>query len=153
FECDVCGERLRGIIDLAEALRALAHSGALRVVVGDGFIRHFKESGRRVRQYEFTSGQTVACTIAADDDLLVARLAADLSGAERVDLSFHDPRGVERARMTDIPVRHDAQHVIFQESVTFAKTAPTSSMIARLLAVGANGEERLLGEYFFEHTR
>lgn len=55
--------------------------------------------------------------------------------------------------MTDIPIRAEAGHVIFQESTPFAKAAPTSSMVARLLAVGADGHERLLGEYFFEHTR
>jgi hypothetical protein len=153
FECDVCGDRLRGIIDMAEALRALARSGALRVIVGEDFIRRAEETGRRVRQYDFVPGQTVLCTIAADDDLLVARLAVDLSGVERVDLSFRDPQGVERGRMNDIPLRADAGHVIFQESATFAKAAPSSSMVARLLAVGADGGERLLGEYFFQHTR
>ena len=142
FECDACDDRLRGIIEMAEALRALAHSGALRVVLGEDFIRHAEETGRRVRQYDFVPGQTVPCTISADDDLLVARLAVDLSGAERVDLSFRDPQGVERGRMNDIPVRTDAGHVTFQESATFAKAAPSSSMVARLL-----------GEYFFQHTR
>jgi hypothetical protein len=153
FECDACGDRLRGIIEIAEALRALARSGTLRVVLAENFIRHAEETGRRVRQYDFEPGQTVACTISADDDLLVARLAADLSGAERVDLSFRDPQGVERGRLNDIPVRTDARHVVFQESATFAKAAPSSSMVARLLAIGADGDERLLGEYFFQHTR
>jgi hypothetical protein len=153
FECDSCGIRLRGIIEMAEALRALARSGALRVVVGENFIRHAEETGRRVRQYDFAHGETVACTISADDDFLVARLAVDVRGAERVDLSFRDLQGVERARMNDIPVRADAGHVVFQESVTFAKAAPSSGMVARLLAVDAGGEERLLGEYTFQHTR
>ncbi|HEY1910515.1 MAG TPA: zf-HC2 domain-containing protein [Vicinamibacterales bacterium] len=153
FECDACGERLRDIIEIAEALRALAHSGALRVILGDTFIRHVEQTGRRVRQYDFVPGQIVPCTISADDDLLVARFAVDLSKAERVDLSFRDPQGVERGRMNDIPVRTNAGHVIFQESATFAKAAPSSSMVARLLAVGTDGEERLLGEYFFQHTR
>jgi len=153
FECDVCGDRLLGIIEIAEAVRALARSGALRVVLSENFVRHAEETGRRVRQYDFEPGQTVACTISADDDLLVARLAADLSAAKRVDLSFLDPHGVERERMNDIPVRPDARHVIFQESATFAKAAPSSSMVARLLAIGTDGEERLLGEYFFQHTR
>jgi anti-sigma factor RsiW len=153
FECDACGDRLRGTIEMAEALRALARSGALRVVVGENFIRHAEETGRRVRQYDFAHGATVPCTVSAEDDLLVARLAVDLSGAERVDLSFRDAQGVERARMNDIPVRTNARHIIFQESATFAKAAPSSSMIARLLAVGADGEERLLGEYIFQHTR
>jgi hypothetical protein len=153
FECDACGDRLRGIIEIAEALRALARSGAVRVVLGEDFIRHAEETGRHVRQYDIVPGQTVPCTISADDDLLVARFAVDLSGAERVDLSFRDPQGVERGRMNDIPVRTNATHVIFQESATFAKAAPSSSMVARLLAVGADGEERLLGEYTLEHTR
>lgn len=151
--CDACGDRLRGIIQLAEALRALARSGALRVVVAEEFINHAVESGRHVRQYDFVSGQTVPCTISADDDLLVARLAADLSGVDRVDLSLCDPHGVERQRMTDIPVRADAGRVIFQESAVFAKASPSTTMVARLLAVSEDGGERLLGEYTFQHTR
>jgi hypothetical protein len=153
FECDACGDRLRGIIHLAGSLRALARSGALRVVLGEDFFRHAKETGQRVRQYNFASGQIVPCTISADDDLLIARFAVDLSGVERVDLSFHDPQGIERGRMSDIPIRTDAGHVIFQESATFAKASPSTSMVARLLAVSERGDERLLGEYFFQHTR
>jgi hypothetical protein len=116
-------------------------------------MRHAEETGRRVRRYDFAHGQTVPCTISADDELLVARLAADLSGAERVDLSLRDPQGIERHRMNDIPVRADAHHVFFQESATLAKAAPSSTMVARLLSVGGDGEERLLGEYTFQHTR
>ena len=56
FECDACGDRLRGIIEIAEALRALARSGALRVVLGEDFIRHAEETGRHVRQYDFVPG-------------------------------------------------------------------------------------------------
>ena len=98
-------------------------------------------------------GQPTACTVVANDDLLVARFAADLSDAGRVDLSLCDTRGVERQRMVDIPIRADAAEVVYQESITFAKAAPTSSMIARLLAVNADGSERLVGEYTFNHTR
>ena len=46
FECDACGNRLRGIIDIAGALRELARSGALRVVVGDDFVRHAEATGK-----------------------------------------------------------------------------------------------------------
>ena len=55
--------------------------------------------------------------------------------------------------MADVPIRADAAEVVFQESITVAKAAPTSSMVARLLAVGADGTERLVGEYTFNHTR
>jgi hypothetical protein len=68
-------------------------------------------------------------------------------------LSFFDPHGVERQRMTDIPVRSGAGSVLLQESITFAKASPSTTMIARLLAVDEQGGERLLGEYTFQHTR
>ena len=153
FECDRCGDRLRDVIGLSEGLRTLARSGSLRVVVGDGLVQHAVGAGLRVREYAFAPGQTVPCTVSADDDLLIARLAADLSGAGRVDLSFCDPQGVERRRLTDIPVRHDAGGVVLHESATFAKASPSTTMIARLLAVDAEGAERPLGEYTFQHTR
>jgi hypothetical protein len=151
--CDDCGDRLREVIILAEGLRALARSGSLQVVVSDQFVQHAAETGLRVRQYSPVKGESVQCTVAADDDLLVARLAVDLTTAARVDLSWSDPQGVEHQRMTDIPVRADAGSVICQQSITWAKASPSASMVARVLAVDDRGAERLLGEYTFHHTR
>jgi len=151
--CDRCGDRLREVIALAEGLRALARSGSLQVVISDQFVKHAVDTGLRVREYAPPRGEAIQCTVSADDNLLVARLAVDLSTASRVDLSWCDPRGIERQRMADIPVRSDAGNVICQQSITWAKASPTSSMTARLLAVDDKGEERLLGEYTFHHTR
>jgi hypothetical protein len=153
LECDTCGARLREVIALAEGLRVLARSGSLRVIVGDALIQRATDEGRQVRQYTLHPGQPIACTVSADDDFLVGRFAADLSGVSRVDLSLCDPQGVEFQRLADIPIRADAPAVVYQESVSFAKGAPTSSMTARLLAVEADGTERLMGEYRFNHTR
>jgi hypothetical protein len=152
FTCDACGDRLRQMIALAESLRDLARSGTLRVVVGDPFVRHAAASGRQVREYAAAPGEHVQCTISADDDFLVARLGADLAGATRVDLSVVTPQGAEMARLTDIPVG-DTGSVLYQESIDFAKTAPSNSLIMRLLAVDVAGGERVLGEYSFHHTR
>ena len=151
--CDTCGNRLREVIALAEGLRVLARSGSLQVIVSDGLVRHAAGSGLRVREYAPPQGGSVQCTVASDDDLLLARLTTDLSTAARVDLSWCDPQGVELQRMTDIPVSADAGNVICQQSMTWAKGAPTSTMIARLLAVDDSGDERLLAEYTFHHTR
>jgi hypothetical protein len=84
---------------------------------------------------------------------LPARLSADLRRASRVDLSWRDPRGIERQRMEDIPINSEAGTVILQQSITWAKASPTSSMTARLLAVDERGGEHVLGEYTFNHTR
>jgi hypothetical protein len=151
--CDACGDRLREVVVLAERLRALARSGALQVIVSDQFVQHAADTGLRVREYAPPRGESVQCTVAADDDVLVARLAVDLTKAERVDLSWVDLQGVEHQRMTDIPVRAGAGDVICQQSITWAKASPTSSMMARLLAVNDEGIERILGEYTFHHRR
>jgi len=153
FDCDECGVRLREVIALAEGVRNLAREGSLRMVVSDTFLKRAAEEGLRVREYAPPPGGGVQCTVTAEDDLLIGRLAANLSGAKRVDLCICDERGVEQLRLPDIPVQSGASNVVYQESITFAKTAPTNKMIMRLVALDEGGGERLLGEYTFDHTR
>jgi hypothetical protein len=151
--CDPCGARLREVIALAEGVRDLARGGVLRMVVSDAYLRRAAEAGLRIREYAPPRGGSVQCTVRAEDDILVGRLAADLSGATRVDLCICDERGVEQARMADIPVHSAASSIALQESIVEAKAAPSHTMIARLLAIDSAGGERLLGEYTFHHTR
>lgn len=153
LDCDQCGERLREVISLAEGVRSLAREGSLRMVVSDAFVKRAAEEGLRVRQYTPPSGGGVQCTVTAEDDILIARLAANLSAAKRVDLCIYDERRVEQARLRDIPVNPSAGGVVLQESINFAKAAPSHKMIARLVAIDEGGDERLLGEYTFNHTR
>jgi hypothetical protein len=153
FECDRCGERLREVIALAEGVRKLAREGSLHVIVSESFLKRAADEGLRVRQYAPPPGGGVQCTVTAEDDILIGRLAADLTGAKRVDLCFFDERGVEQTRLSDIPVNPSAGSVLFQQSITYAKASPTYKLIARLVAIGEEGAERLLGEYTFNHTR
>lgn len=151
--CDACGDRLRDVIALADGLRSLARSGELQVIVDESVVTRARERGLHVREYAPPRGASIACTVSADDDMLVARLAADLSTSTRVDLSWCTLDGVERQRMTDIPVRSDVGSVICHQSIAWAKGSPTTSMVARLLGVDGQGRETLLGEYTFNHTR
>jgi len=153
FGCDQCGDRLRETIALAEGVRKLARQGSLRMIVSDTFLRRAAEEGLRVREYAPPRGGGVECTVTAEDDLLVGRLAADLSEAKRVDLCLCDESGVEQFRFPDIPVHAGTSGIVFQESITFAKASPDAKMIVRLLAVDEAGSERSLGEYTFNHTR
>ena len=153
FACDLCGARLREVIALAEGIRNLAREGSLLMVVSEAFLKRAAEEGLRVRQYAPPPGGSVQCTVTAEDDILIGRLAATLSGAKRVDLCLCDERGVEEARLPDIPVNSAAGSVLLQEPITFAKAAPNHKMIARLVAIEESGDERLLGEYTFNHTR
>ncbi len=141
------------MIALVEGVRNLAREGSLRMVVSDAFLKRAAEEGLRVREYAPPPGGGVQCTVTAEDDILIGRLAANLSGAKRVDLCICDERGVEQLRLPDIPVHSGASSVAYQESITFWKAAPTCKMIARLVAFDEGGGERLLGEYTFNHTR
>ncbi|HWQ54586.1 MAG TPA: hypothetical protein VN442_12955 [Bryobacteraceae bacterium] len=153
FDCDACGVRLREVIELAEGVRKLAREGSLRMVVSEEFLKRAVEEGLRVRRYAPPPGGGVECTVTAEDEILIGRLAANLSGSKRVDLCICDERGVEQLRLPDIPVHPGASSVVFQESITSAKAAPTNKTIVRLFTIDEAGGERLLGEYTFNHTR
>jgi len=153
LQCDACGERLREVIALAEGIRDLAREGSLRMVVTDAFLKRSQENGARIRQYAPPPGGSVECTVTAEDDLLIGRLAANLSGATRVDLCLCDGSGIEQHRLRDIPVHSAASSVIYQESITIAKALPTTKLIMRLVAFDEAGSERPVGEYVFNHTR
>jgi hypothetical protein len=151
--CDLCGARLREMIALAEGIRKLAREGSLRMVVSDAFLKRAAEEGLRVREYAPPPGGDVQCTVTSEDDILIGRLAANLNSAKRVDLCFCDEHGIERGRLADIPFNSAAGSVAFQQPITYAKAAPSETMIARLVALDDSGREQLLGEYTFNHTR
>jgi len=153
FMCDPCGARLREVGALAEGVRTLAREGSLRMIVSDTFLKRASEEGLRVREYTPPPGGGVQCTVTEEDDLLVGRLAANFTGAKRVDLCICDDRGIEQLRMADIPIPTGADSVNYQESITHAKTLPSNKMIARLVTVDESGVDHLLAEYTFNHTR
>lgn len=153
LECDRCGNRLREVIALAQAVRRLASEGSLRMIVSDAFLHRAAADGLRVRQYAPAPGGAVHCTVTAEDDILIGRLAADLTGAKRVDLCICDEHGIQQLRLPDIPIHSGTSSVIYQESITFAKAAPDTIMILRLVTFDETGAERLLGEYTFNHAR
>ena len=153
FTCDECGARLREIVALEEGIRKIAREGSLLMVVSNAFLKRAAEEGLRVREYAPPPGGGVECTVTAEDDLLIGRLASNLSGAKHVDLCICDQRGVERLRLPDIPFDPGAGSVAFQQSITYAKAASSETMIARLVSMDDAGGERLLSEYTFNHTR
>jgi hypothetical protein len=153
FACEECSSRLAEVAAMAEGVRALARSGSLLMVVSESFLNHASGQGLRVRRYDPPAGGSVQCTVTAEDDLLIGGLAANLSAARRLDLSLCDTKGHEQFRMVDVPFDTRSGGVLWQQSITFAKGAPTSTMVARLIDVRESGEETLLGEYTFNHTR
>jgi hypothetical protein len=153
FACDPCGGRLREVIALAEGVRQLAREGTLNMVVSDAFLKRAAEQGMRIREYAPPAGGSVECTVTREDDLLIGRLAANLSNAKQVDLCICNAEGQEKVRLRDIPVHRAGSGVIYQYPIDYAKAAPSEVIIARLVAVDESTGEQLLGEYTFNHTR
>ena len=151
--CDSCGNRLRGVITLAEAVKALAREGSLRMVVSESFLKRCAETGLRVRRYVVPPGGSVQCTVTENDDLLIGQLTADLTGAKRIDLCICDARGNEHLRLADIPANTAGSTVIYQESIAFAKAGPDMTMKARLVSVEDDGTDHPISEFTFNHTR
>jgi hypothetical protein len=101
----------------------------------------------------FVPRKQVECTVTAEDDILIGRIATNLAGAKLVDISICDERGIEQQRLPDIPVHSGATNIAFHESISFLKAAPSMKMIMRLVSLDDKGSEQVLGEYTFNHTR
>jgi hypothetical protein len=149
--CDECSRRLAWGVALATATRALATRGLLRVVVSDEHLGRLARAGLHVREYRVAPGGSVACTVAPEDDLVVARLAAPFASQERLDLVFCDASGHEEGRLPDVAVDAPRRELIFTEPVDGLRKLGVATLRVRLVAVEKSGE-RVLGEYTFHHA-
>jgi hypothetical protein len=149
--CGECSRRLAWVVELAGATRVLARRGLLRVVVGDGHLRRLANEGLHIREYKVAAGGSVACTIAPEDDLVVARLAAPFPAREQVDLVFCDATGQEQARLPDVALDLSRGEVVFTEPVDGLRRLGKATVRVKLVAVEAR-VDHVLGEYTFNHT-
>jgi hypothetical protein len=150
FACEDCSRELQDFVRWVEAIRAITRKGSLRVVVSEPFLERLRSDGLSIRQYEVSPGNSVACTITDKDDLVISRLAADLSGAQRVDISQCDDEGRELGRVRDIPLI-GGKEVVLSQSTDMLRALGKEIVRLRLIAVD-EARERILGEYTFNHS-
>jgi hypothetical protein len=148
--CDSCSARARVLSALGEGVASLVRSGRIQTVVTAEVVERMRREGRKVREYRVNGGEGVQCTLAPDDDFLVARLQARLDPEDRLDLLSRIDDGPE-FRVPDLPCIPGALEVIVAEPVDEIGARPAHVQRLRLVAVGAKGE-RLIGEYTFNHT-
>lgn len=149
--CDECSRELEGLAALANGTRQLVRQGAVHAVVSDAFVRRLAGQGLRVREYSVPHNGSVNCTIAPEDDVVVARLQTPLQGVERLDIVESSVEGEDRTRLSDIPFNAMSGEVVFTPSADELRALPASTSRLRLVAVDASGE-RVIGEYTFNHT-
>jgi hypothetical protein len=150
LSCVACSGELRSLVDLAAGIRRATGKGIVRAVVTGVFLERLRAEGLRVREYRVVPGGSVQCTVAPEDDLVVARLSAGLEGIGRVDLAICDDSGRERERVRDIPVGAHGE-VVFLPRTANLRAALAGVDRLKLLAVEEEAE-RVLAEYTFIHT-
>ena len=149
--CGACSKRLGELAALGGGVRALARAGEVRAVVTDAFVRRLIERGARVREYRVPRNGSVNCTVAPEDDVVIARLEAPLGDVKRLDMVEIDIEGCGQVRAEDIPFHAKSDGVVVAPRIDQLRALPVSTTRMRLLAVDARGE-RVIGEYTFNHT-
>lgn len=150
LSCDSCSSRARVLDALAQGVSGLVRSGHIQAVVPAGVVEQMRQEGRRVREYRVPAGGGVQCTLAPDDEFLVARLQARVDPETRVDILLSIDDGPE-FRVSDVPCFSGADEVIVALPVDEIGARPAHVERIRLVAVAGEGE-RLIGEYTFNHT-
>jgi len=151
--CAFCATRLEWVAACAAGVRALVHANAVTLSITPAFLEAMKRAGLRVREYPARPGETVSCSIRAEDDAVVSRLSAPLAGAARVDAvrTIRVGDQVTRQRLEDVPFDAHTGEVLFTPSTPVLRAMPAHTWHVQLLAVDRQGE-RALGEYTFEHS-
>src|ERR1035437_9263053 len=85
FGCQECGAKLDEIIALAGGVRAAFGQGVVRAFVTNAFVTGLVEQGVHLREYRVPCNGSVNCSVAPEDEVLVARLEAPLGGVTRLD--------------------------------------------------------------------
>lgn len=151
MECDTCGELLDELVALGDGVRAAVRAGEVSAVMSPGFVQRLAWQGVRVREYRLPLDGSVNCTVAPDDELLVAHLEAPLEGVQRLDAvvrSSLEP-GVEH-RLEDVPFDPRSGEVLYVPKIAAAKQMPGHTLEVTLLAVEP-ASAREIGRYTFRH--
>lgn len=149
--CARCSHRLDQLTALGREVRTLARTSGVSAVINGHFVRRLSERGLQVREYRVPRNGSVNCTVAPDDDFLVAQLEAPLGGVTRLDLIDVDRDGNPAMRHEDIPFNAEAGGVVIATCIDAVRSLPATTLRMRLVAVDATGE-RILGDYVFNHT-
>jgi hypothetical protein len=149
--CSMCTGQLQSLVDLGQGICRLVQHGRLRSVVADALPKQLAEAGFRVREYQVPRNGSVHCTIAPDDDVVIARLQAPLADVRRLDLLFVYPEGQGQERVEQVPFNAAAGEVLVMPGNDMLRSLPSCTMRMQLFAADQD-TDRLIGEYTFHHT-
>lgn len=149
--CPVCSRQLEELAALAQGVRALTRASGVDAVVSADFVRRLNERGLRVREYRVPCNGSVNCTVAPEDDFVVAHLEGPLADVARLDLVYFTSDDGHGIRHEDIPFDPHSGSVALSTRIAALRALPVTTQRVRLLAVTDDGE-RTVGDYTFNHS-
>ncbi len=151
MQCEPCGQALDDLIALGDGVRAAFRAGAVSSVTSAAFVQRLVGQGLHVREYRLAHNGSVNCTVAPDDDLLVAHLEAPLEGVERLDalVRFSVQPDVQH-RLEDVPFDPQSGRVLWLPKLDAVRQLPAHTAEVTLLSV-QSGATHELGRYTFRH--
>jgi len=151
FGCADCSAELEEILRIGDAVRGQLRNGGVGTVVSAAFVRRLQADGLRIREYTLRPGESVHCTVAPEDDLVISYLHAPLEGVRQLDLVFADADGSSPHRSAHIPFDAAAGVVAVVPPMALLRSLGHARKRMQLLAV-AHDAERLVAEYTFDHA-
>lgn len=151
FSCVPCAERLARLVHLTNAIRDEIREGRLSSVLPAAFIRRLKDAGVRVREYRMHAGGSVNCTVAPEDDMVVAHLHAQLGDVSRLDVIVDEGGGRVPYRLSDVAFDPRSDEVVVAPSIVELRKLGVATQRVDLIAVGDDAE-RVIGSYTFNHS-
>jgi anti-sigma factor RsiW len=146
FACERCRHAAGELAAIEGGVREIVRKGGLGFVPSTSVLERMRRDGVRMRAYRVSPGETVACTVAAEDDLVVTTLLADLAGVDAVDVSLTSD-GVAM-HLAGVPVEPGRGAVVFASAADAIRRLPRCVLHVRLTTADA----RVLGEYTLDHT-
>lgn len=149
--CGSCSGQLQALVGLGDGIRQLVQRGKLRGVFTDALAKRLAANGLHVREYRVPRNGSVHCTIAPDDDVVLARLEAPLADVRQLDVLVLRPEGQGSERLEHVPFNPSAREVVVATDSDSLRALPEATVRMQLVAV-EHGADRLIGEYTFHHT-
>jgi len=152
MRCEACGVALDELVALGRGVRDVFRTGRVAMIISGAFFARLQQRGMRIREYRLAHNGSVNCSVAPDDELVVARIDVPLAGVQHLDAAATQSfaPGISH-RLLDIPFDARAGQVLYVPKLVEIREQPRHDMTLTLLARDETCGEREVGRYVFHH--
>ena len=151
FICADCARDVAAGEALARGVAVVVREGRLHTIVTDAILNRLAADGLRIRTYTLDGPGIVPCAVWAGDDLVVARIRADLADVDAVTIVTRRASGEEISRLADVAVLPGQQEILNAFSAAHLRKLPATRVHVTVTAPIPSGE-RTIAEYTLEHA-